>query len=54
MHLKRLIAGSDIQYSDSFEIDGGEVFAHACRLGLEGVDAPPDTVVARKWPVGLV
>ncbi len=37
MHLKRLIAGSDIQYSDSFEIDGGEMVAHACALGLEGV-----------------
>jgi len=32
-----LIAGSDIQYSDSFEIDGAEMFAHACGLGLEGV-----------------
>lgn len=36
-HLKRLILGSDIQYSDSFEIDGREMFAHACGLGLEGV-----------------
>jgi bifunctional non-homologous end joining protein LigD len=36
-HLKRLIAGSEIQYSNSFEIDGAEMFAHACGLGLDGV-----------------
>lgn len=36
-HLKKLIAGTDIQYSDSFAIDGREIFAHACKIGLEGV-----------------
>lgn len=35
--LKNIIAGSPIQFSDSFEIDGPELFAHACKLGLEGV-----------------
>ena len=35
--LKKIIAGTDIQFSESFEIDGGEMFAHACKLGLEGV-----------------
>ena len=37
LHLKRLMRGSDIQFSDSFEIDGPEMFAHACGVGLEGV-----------------
>jgi bifunctional non-homologous end joining protein LigD len=27
----------DIQFSESFEIDGGEMFKHACKTGLEGV-----------------
>lgn len=35
--LKRTIAGTDVQFSESFEIDGPEMFAHACRIGLEGV-----------------
>ncbi|MCP3400209.1 non-homologous end-joining DNA ligase [Bradyrhizobium sp. CCGB20] len=35
--LKKIIAGSDVQFSESFEIDGGEMFAHACKVGLEGV-----------------
>ena len=36
-HLKKIIDGSDIQFSESFEVDGKEMFAHACRVGLEGV-----------------
>ena len=36
-HLKKLIAGTDIQFSESFEVDGPEMFAHACKVGLEGV-----------------
>jgi bifunctional non-homologous end joining protein LigD len=35
--LKKLIAGTDVQFSESFEIEGREMFAHACKLGLEGV-----------------
>ncbi|MHC2654839.1 hypothetical protein ACVMHY_007418 [Bradyrhizobium barranii subsp. barranii] len=35
--LKKIITGSDVQFSESFEIDGGEIFAHACKVGLEGV-----------------
>ena len=27
----------DIQFSESFEVDGGEMFKHACKTGLEGV-----------------
>jgi bifunctional non-homologous end joining protein LigD len=35
--LKKIIAGTDVQFSESFEIEGREIFAHACKLGLEGV-----------------
>lgn len=36
-HLKRLIEKTAIQFSESFAIDGSDMFAHACRVGLEGV-----------------
>lgn len=36
-HLKRLLTKTDIQYSESFENDGQEMYAHACKVGLEGV-----------------
>jgi len=35
--LKKLIAKTAIQFSESFEIDGHEMFRHACGVGLEGV-----------------
>ncbi|WP_050401580.1 non-homologous end-joining DNA ligase [Bradyrhizobium embrapense] len=35
--LKKLVAGSAIQFSEGFEIDGAEMLAHTCRLGCEGV-----------------
>jgi bifunctional non-homologous end joining protein LigD len=35
--LKRLIGKSAIQFSDSFEVDGPQMFKHACGMGLEGV-----------------
>ncbi|TYL84712.1 non-homologous end-joining DNA ligase [Bradyrhizobium cytisi] len=35
--LKKIIAGTDVQFSESFKIEGQEMFAHACKLGLEGV-----------------
>lgn len=35
--LKKILTGTDIQFSESFEIDGREMFAHACKVGLEGV-----------------
>jgi len=35
--LKKLIDGTDVQFSQGFDVDGGEMFAHACKLGLEGV-----------------
>jgi bifunctional non-homologous end joining protein LigD len=35
--LKRMINGTDLQFSDSFEIDGRDMYVHACKVGLEGV-----------------
>jgi bifunctional non-homologous end joining protein LigD len=35
--LKKVIQHTDIQFSESFEIDGAKVFAHACKVGLEGM-----------------
>ncbi len=35
--LKRLIADTDVQFSESFKVDGREMYAHACKVGLEGV-----------------
>jgi len=36
-HLKKLIAKTDVQFSESFEVDGRAMYAHACAVGLEGV-----------------
>jgi bifunctional non-homologous end joining protein LigD len=35
--LKKLIAKTAIQFSESFEVDGQEMYQHACAIGLEGV-----------------
>jgi bifunctional non-homologous end joining protein LigD len=35
--LKKLVDKTAIQFSESFEIDGREIFKHACKTGLEGV-----------------
>lgn len=35
--LKKIISGTDVQFSESFEIEGREMFAHACKIRLEGV-----------------
>ncbi|MGF6308854.1 ATP-dependent DNA ligase [Bradyrhizobium sp. i1.8.4] len=35
--LKKILTGTDVQFSESFEIEGREMFAHACKLGLEGI-----------------
>ncbi|WP_028168520.1 non-homologous end-joining DNA ligase [Bradyrhizobium elkanii] len=37
MHLRKLIDGAAIQFSESFELDGREMYQHACKVGLEGV-----------------
>ena len=36
-HLKKIIDGTEVQFSESFEIDGAEMFTHACKVGFEGV-----------------
>jgi bifunctional non-homologous end joining protein LigD len=35
--LKKLVNKTHIQFSESFEVDGPEMFKHACKTGLEGV-----------------
>jgi bifunctional non-homologous end joining protein LigD len=35
--LKKIVSKTDIQFSESFEIDGREMYKHACKNGLEGV-----------------
>jgi bifunctional non-homologous end joining protein LigD len=35
--LKELVGKTGIQFSESFEVDGREMFKHACKTGLEGV-----------------
>jgi bifunctional non-homologous end joining protein LigD len=35
--LNKLIAKTAIQFSENFEVDGPEMFKHACGVGLEGV-----------------
>ena len=35
--LKKIIDKTDIQFSESFEVDGREMYTHACKVGLEGV-----------------
>jgi bifunctional non-homologous end joining protein LigD len=34
--LKKIISGTDIQFSESFEVDGKEMHEHVCKTGLEG------------------
>jgi bifunctional non-homologous end joining protein LigD len=48
-HLKKLIADTNIQFSESFEIDGPAMFKHACAIGLEGVVSK---VRDSKYPTG--
>jgi bifunctional non-homologous end joining protein LigD len=53
--LKKLVAGTAIQFSESFEVDGPQMFAHACKIGLEGVvskvrnSAYPTGTRGRDW-----
>jgi bifunctional non-homologous end joining protein LigD len=35
--LRKLIDGTAIQFSESFELDGQEMFKHVCKVGFEGV-----------------
>jgi bifunctional non-homologous end joining protein LigD len=36
-HLKKLIDKTGVQFSESFEVDGQEMYQQACKAGLEGV-----------------
>ena len=36
-HLKKLVDKTSIQFSESFEADGQEMYRHACKVGLEGI-----------------
>ncbi|RZN17761.1 non-homologous end-joining DNA ligase [Bradyrhizobium sp. Leo121] len=52
--LKNLIAGTDVQFSESFDVDGRAMFAHACKAGYEGVvskiaDSPYVSGRGRNW-----
>jgi bifunctional non-homologous end joining protein LigD len=33
----KIIADTEVQFSESFEVDGREMYKHACKTGLEGV-----------------
>ena len=35
--LNKIIAETDVQFSESFEVDGAEMYKHACKTGLERV-----------------
>jgi bifunctional non-homologous end joining protein LigD len=35
--LKKLIGKTAVQFSESFDLDGAEMFKHACSVGLEGI-----------------
>jgi bifunctional non-homologous end joining protein LigD len=35
--LQQLVPGTNVQFSDSFEMDGHEMYQHVCKVGLEGV-----------------
>ena len=43
-------APAGIQYNDHLEGDGAEIFAHACRLGLEGIVSKDRTRPYRSGP----
>jgi bifunctional non-homologous end joining protein LigD len=53
-HLKKLISGTDIRLSESFEVNGPAMYKHACTVGLEGVvskvrDAPYRSGRGNDW-----
>jgi bifunctional non-homologous end joining protein LigD len=37
--LRKIVDGTPVQFSESFEIDGREMYQHACKVGLEGAIA---------------
>jgi bifunctional non-homologous end joining protein LigD len=49
--LQKLITGTAIQFSESFEIDGQEMYEHACSVGLEGCRLQGAGQQVPGWPV---
>jgi bifunctional non-homologous end joining protein LigD len=47
--LGKLVDGTDIQFSESFETDGPALFRHACKTGLEGLVSK---VRDSRYPIG--
>jgi bifunctional non-homologous end joining protein LigD len=47
--LKPIIDGTAVQFSDGFEIDGQDMYQHACKLGLKALS--PRCVIALTSPV---
>ena len=47
--LKSIVDETDVQFSDSFEVDGPDMFEHACKTGLEGIVSK---VRGSKYPQG--
>jgi bifunctional non-homologous end joining protein LigD len=52
--LRKLITATDLQFSESFEIDGREMLKRACQIGLEGIvskirDGPYPAGRSRDW-----
>lgn len=35
--LRKIIEATPVQFSDSFEVDGRQMYQHVCKIGLEGV-----------------
>ncbi len=44
--LKKLVAGTAIQFSERFEVDGPQMFAHACKIGLKAW--------CQRWPTAPI
>ena len=50
-HLRKIIDGTDIQFSESFEVNGPEMYAHApARSGWKG--SSPKSAIAAIHPAG--
>ena len=47
--LKKIIADTDIQFSESFEVDGREMYKHACKTASKG-SSPRCVIAGTKIP----
>jgi bifunctional non-homologous end joining protein LigD len=46
--LRKIVDGTDVQFSESFEIEGREMFAHACKLAWKVSSRRCETVRTRR------